>query len=45
MYACMSWVCECADSLTRAQDSVSSHTHTHLSDVSPENMPGGSAVR
>ena len=42
MYAYMSWVCECADSLTRAQDSVSRHAHTHLSDESPEK--DGSAV-
>ena len=44
MYARMSWVCECADSLTRAQDCVSSHAHMHLSDESPENNADGSAV-
>ncbi len=28
MYARMSWVCECADSLTRAQDCVRAATRT-----------------
>ena len=46
MYVCIyiMGVRVCSGSLTRAQDSVNRHTHTHLSDESPENNWDGSSV-